>query len=432
MTRHKNEYKNEYDDDDEDDYSSGDVDIWIRAAIKRRARFIQLAGHPKDEAFSDLERVNINSCHLKHLKLSGSALGDKTLKQLSSQCPSLEVLDLKNCYLYGFGPKISSTSLKSLAIVECRITADLTIAAPNLVSLRCVTPHYRAPLFENLGSITTAIIAFDDSFSYVGYEYECKDIDKNEIYGGSDSDSDSDCSIRDDHGYGSETRDADSDSDASTCEYSEIANDYEDKQCGDHGEGHNYSKHGNCHGHGRRQNFGSYRSYHGYSSSNIIIDRSKILGGHNILRSLANATSLELLADAGERILNRELKACPIFINLKTLSLGEWCMAAEFDPLIFFLQHTPNLERLFLELKLVCIFIDHDCDRGKATKDSAIPEGRSFVCVHLKMVKIKCCKLDARVHMLAQLFRANSVPIENIYVRRTRSTCVPTKPLAGK
>jgi hypothetical protein len=55
-------------------------------------------------------------------------------------------------------------------------------------------------------------------------------------------------------------------------------------------------------------------------------------------------------------ILNRELKRCPIFNNLKTMSLGEWCMGADFDALVFLLQHSPNLERLFLELELVRIF----------------------------------------------------------------------------
>lgn len=52
-------------------------------------------------------------------------------------------------------------------------------------------------------------------------------------------------------------------------------------------------------------------------------------------------------------VLSRELKSCPIFINLKTLSLGEWCMDAEFDALVFLLQRSPNLERLFLEPQLV-------------------------------------------------------------------------------
>jgi hypothetical protein len=52
-------------------------------------------------------------------------------------------------------------------------------------------------------------------------------------------------------------------------------------------------------------------------------------------------------------IVTRELKSCPTFSNLKTLSLGEWCIDAEFNALTFFLQHSPGLERIFLELKLV-------------------------------------------------------------------------------
>uniref|UniRef100_A0A453B8R8 F-box domain-containing protein n=1 Tax=Aegilops tauschii subsp. strangulata TaxID=200361 RepID=A0A453B8R8_AEGTS len=139
-----------------EDYCSTDVDMWIRAAINRRARFIELSHHPRDDAFSDLEHVPFISCHLKHLHLSGTMLRDKTLRQLSSQCPSLEVLELKECFLYA--PQISSASLISLTMVECRIMADLSIAAPSLVSLRCVIPYHRAPSFENLGSLATGTI----------------------------------------------------------------------------------------------------------------------------------------------------------------------------------------------------------------------------------------------------------------------------------
>jgi hypothetical protein len=55
-------------------------------------------------------------------------------------------------------------------------------------------------------------------------------------------------------------------------------------------------------------------------------------------------------------ILNRELKTCPMFSNLKTLFLGEWCLADDFGPLISFLDHCPILERLSIELKSVCAF----------------------------------------------------------------------------
>jgi hypothetical protein len=117
-----------------EDYSTCDVDAWIRAAIERRAQVIHISHHPKDEAFSNFDHVPIISCHLKHLKLSGSLLWNTTLMQLSSQCPALEILELKKCSLHGH--EISSTSLKSLTMVKCRIMADVTIAAPNLVSLR--------------------------------------------------------------------------------------------------------------------------------------------------------------------------------------------------------------------------------------------------------------------------------------------------------
>jgi hypothetical protein len=58
-------------------------------------------------------------------------------------------------------------------------------------------------------------------------------------------------------------------------------------------------------------------------------------------------------------ILIRELKSCPFFSNLKTLSLGEWCVGADFNALVSFLQHSPNLETLFLELKLVWQYVTY-------------------------------------------------------------------------
>lgn len=39
------------------------------------------------------------------------------------------------------------------------------------------------------------------------------------------------------------------------------------------------------------------------------------------------------------------------------------------------------------------------------------------------MVKIKCSKDDARIHKVAHLFKANGVPVEKIFVRRTGSIC---------
>ncbi|EAZ05914.1 hypothetical protein OsI_28152 [Oryza sativa Indica Group] len=66
-----------YDNGEREDYSTRDVEAWIRAAIKRRARVIQLTDHQDDEVFSDFDHVPIVTRHLKHLKLSGSVLEDR-------------------------------------------------------------------------------------------------------------------------------------------------------------------------------------------------------------------------------------------------------------------------------------------------------------------------------------------------------------------
>ena len=131
-----------------------------------------------------------------------------------------------------------------------------------------------------------ATVVLDDSFLNVGYEYEYKDIDVDALEEGSDNNSDS--SLRDDPECDSDTC-----SDASTCEYSEILTGYEDKRCGDSGEDHDHCKHCNCY------DYGPYWSSRRYGNRNIF-RASQILGGHNVLRSISNATSLELLANSGE------------------------------------------------------------------------------------------------------------------------------------
>lgn len=54
-------------------------------------------------------------------------------------------------------------------------------------------------------------------------------------------------------------------------------------------------------------------------------------------------------------LLTRELKSTTEFKNLKILSLGEWCITPGFDELASILGHSPNLEKLFLHLDMVCI-----------------------------------------------------------------------------
>jgi hypothetical protein len=54
-----------------------------------------------------------------------------------------------------------------------------------------------------------------------------------------------------------------------------------------------------------------------------------------------------------QMLLRRQLENCPIFNNLNTLTLGEWCMAPDFSALSTILENSPHVERLYLNLDMV-------------------------------------------------------------------------------
>jgi hypothetical protein len=81
-----------------------------------------------------------------------------------------------------------------------------------------------------------------------------------------------------------------------------------------------------------------------------------------------------------------------------------------------------------LGLVLTCLVINILFFKKSYSNKEAINIGfelkeRSFACKNLEVVNIRCSKDDERVHMLAEIFVANGLPIEKIYVRRTGSTC---------
>ncbi|VAH26803.1 unnamed protein product [Triticum turgidum subsp. durum] len=408
--------------DEEAGFTDDDASAWMMAVIKRNARVIHLTGRCSEIA--SLDRVSFISCHLKVLKLSYAMLDYRILGQLSSSCTSLEVLGLKDCLVAG--PRIVSASLKTLIMLECEISCAFSIAAPNLLLLHLITPYVRVPSFKNLGSLVTATIILDDSF--LGDDNECIS-DEDYCDGTTDDDGDDsdnndwtesskihdESSLSDGVGYDDFIRfgyghgfaegiyrhdrykdnydcGGDIDSDENTYAYSEIAN---DAKYGYKGKGLISSK---------DSIYGGYRE----------CNDAKILGGHHILQSLSSARTLELLTDAREVVLSRERNTCPIFGNLKTLSLGEWCMTADFDASIFLLQHSPNIQKLFLQLKI-------NFNAREASETGIKLQGRSFTCKDLRMVKITCSKDDGRVHKLANLFMANGIPVDKIYVRHSGS-----------
>ncbi|GJN36545.1 hypothetical protein PR202_gb25417 [Eleusine coracana subsp. coracana] len=264
--------------DEDGAFDEEDARSWIRAAIKRKAREIHLIGHRN--GLASLEHTAFVSRHLKILKLSYAQVDDNLFKQLSSRCPSLEEMDLKDCLLSG--SEISASSLKTLTMVNCNMFWGLTISAPNLVLLRCITPIAQAPSFKNLDSVVSGTIILDDYRFSGDFEDFSKDEldettnDDDEFDSDDDDDSDADTKRKRKSGYGfgfSQKRHkssgynnrkdygSDIDSDDHTYQYSEIAN-----ECVESG----YA----CSGNNSKKD-GSHQVYGGNSGCSD----SKILGG---------------------------------------------------------------------------------------------------------------------------------------------------------
>ncbi|OEL24430.1 hypothetical protein BAE44_0014551 [Dichanthelium oligosanthes] len=100
------------------------------------------------------------------------------------------------------------------------------------------------------------------------------------------------------------------------------------------------------------------------------------------LRSLSGVTELEFNCLGTTLEIEQNLQWCPKFNNLTTLTLDGWCLYEDFYPLIVFLQNSPNLEQLTLELRE--IFIKLHPYQGFIR----YLEERSFTCVHLVRVDI--------------------------------------------
>ncbi|KAG2556506.1 hypothetical protein PVAP13_8NG081000 [Panicum virgatum] len=112
-----------------------------------------------------------------------------------------------------------------------------------------------------------------------------------------------------------------------------------------------------------------------------------------LLQSLSEAQSLVLISDTKMFIFRRDLKCCPIFSNLKALSLNEyWCVPDDFSALTCILEHSPVLEKLTLQL------FSKGPKSNVQMKGSPDPTERSnVISEHLKTVEIKCEVVDAKV-----------------------------------
>uniref|UniRef100_A0A0D3HAS9 FBD domain-containing protein n=1 Tax=Oryza barthii TaxID=65489 RepID=A0A0D3HAS9_9ORYZ len=108
------------------------------------------------------------------------------------------------------------------------------------------------------------------------------------------------------------------------------------------------------------------------------------------------------------------LQLCPKFNNLVNLTLGEWCLHANFYALIVFIENSPRLEKLALKLY----------EFGQRTSKRTIVElnDRLFTCGHLKIVEVICFKNDPLAnHVVDFLFSSDSY--QTLLVDAASRTC---------
>ncbi|XP_066338218.1 F-box/LRR-repeat protein At3g59190-like [Miscanthus floridulus] len=135
-----------------------------------------------------------------------------------------------------------------------------------------------------------------------------------------------------------------------------------------------------------------------------------------LLNVLSNAINLELKDQPEVYIYKRDLECCPIFGRLKTLLLDMWCRHVDMHALVLFLQHTPILEKLTLQLRsdknLLC------AGRGERKH---VRIGQSFSCAHLKEVSIECeekLRVQDKVRQIVKILNRSGILKEQITFKK--------------
>lgn len=121
---------------------------------------------------------------------------------------------------------------------------------------------------------------------------------------------------------------------------------------------------------------------------------------HCLLDGLSHATTLELHAPLPELAFERGLRSCPMFSNLTSLVLGEWCMVADFYPLLRILQRSCKLKEL--KFKLTEEFSTCKDSESALLSTRGAPPSGSFSHPCIERVKIYCHEDDPRVSSLVQ------------------------------
>ncbi|KAL6616156.1 hypothetical protein ACP70R_038426 [Stipagrostis hirtigluma subsp. patula] len=130
-----------------------------------------------------------------------------------------------------------------------------------------------------------------------------------------------------------------------------------------------------------------------------------------LLESLSHALHLELTSDTNMFIFRSDLTLCPVFGRLKTLIVDEWCTVANLHALIYFLQHSPVLEKLTLLMR-------------EGQEDAVAKEAnykwaeQSFAFKHFT-VEVKCWKISERMKRNLKILMTCGVPADQIKIHQS-------------
>ncbi|XP_047052660.1 putative FBD-associated F-box protein At5g56440 isoform X1 [Lolium rigidum] len=126
-----------------------------------------------------------------------------------------------------------------------------------------------------------------------------------------------------------------------------------------------------------------------------------------LLKSLSDATHLTLLSHSS-LIFRREIKWRPMFSKLKTLLLCDWFVTDNFIGLVFFLQHSPVLEMLMLQLS----------NTSKKINMSNVykPKNQFMVSKHLRSVDIKYWEEVGKIEEILNVLASHGVQPELINI----------------
>ncbi|KAG2560908.1 hypothetical protein PVAP13_8KG109200 [Panicum virgatum] len=116
-----------------------------------------------------------------------------------------------------------------------------------------------------------------------------------------------------------------------------------------------------------------------------------------ILKGLLEAKSLVFISDLDMFIFKSDLRWCPTFKKLMKLLLNEYWCVPDIHALECILEHSPNLEKLTLQL-----FSKGPEHKVEMNGSFSSMERSVGISEHLKIVKVKCEVIDERVLKVLQ------------------------------